>query len=124
MAQTPTVQIMDAPVKMMLIFMDETDTWGESRVPLYEAIVEALLQARISGATVHSGVMGFGTNWQLHRKRLFGITDERPVTITVVESESKLRAILPKLRTMVKEGLIFLLDGEVAHLGLRGPDSE
>lgn len=109
---------MEAPVKMMLIFMDDTDTWGDSRVPLHEAIVEALLKAGISGATVNYGVMGFGSNRHLHRKRLFGVTDEKPVTITVVESDAKLQAILPKLRTMVKEGLIFLLDGEVVHLGL------
>lgn len=113
---------MDTPVKMMLIFMDETDTWGDSRIPLYEAIVEVFLNAGISGATVHQGIMGFGHNRQLHRKRLFGVTDEKPVTVIVIESESKLRAVLPKLKSMVKEGLIFLVDGEVAHLGLREPD--
>lgn len=114
----------EPPVKMMLIFIDETDTWGETRVPLYEAIVESLLQAGLSGATVHSGIMGFGANRHVHRKRLFGVTDERPVTITVIESESKLRAVLPKLRSMVKEGLVFLVDGEVLHLGLRGDEQE
>ncbi len=113
---------MQAPVKMMLIFVDETDTWGESRVPLYEAIVESLMQAGVSGATVHSGIMGFGANRQLHRKRLFGVTDERPVTITVIENEAKLRSVLPKLQAMVKEGLVFLVDGEVLHLGLRGDE--
>lgn len=115
---------MNAPVKMMLIFVDESDTWGESRVPLYEAIVELLMHAGISGATVHSGIMGFGANRQLHRKRLFGVTDERPVTITVVENEAKLRSLLPKLRSMVTEGLVFLLDGEVLHLGLRSNGRE
>lgn len=115
---------MDAPVKMMLIFVDETDTWGESRVPLYEAIVESLMHAGIAGATVQSGMMGFGANRQLHRKRLFGVTDERPVTITVVENEAKLRSLLPKLRSMVAEGLVFLLDGEVLHLGLRSNGRE
>jgi PII-like signaling protein len=114
---------MDAPVKMMLIFVDETDTWGESRVPLYEAIVESLMHAGIAGATVQSGIMGFGANRQMHRKRLFGVTDERPVTITVVENEAKLRSLLPKLRSMVTEGLVFLLDGEVLHLGLRNGDT-
>jgi len=115
---------MQPPVKMMLIFIDETDTWGESRVPLYEAIVESLLQAGVSGATVHSGIMGFGVNRLMHRKRLFGVTDERPVTITVIESESKLRAVTPKLRSMVREGLVFLVDGEVLHPGLPGDAEE
>ena len=115
---------MQAPVKMMLIFIDETDTWGESRVPLYEAIVESLMQAGISGATVHNGIMGFGANRQLHRKRLFGVTDERPVTITVIEQEAKLRAVLPRLQTMIREGLVFLVDGEVLPIGLSGDGQE
>ena len=115
---------MQAPVKMMLIFLDETDTWGESRVPLYEAIVESLMHAGISGATVHNGIMGFGANRQLHRKRLFGVTDERPVTITVIEQEGKLRAVLPKLQGMIREGLVFFVDGELLHIGLRGDGQE
>lgn len=115
---------MQAPVKMMLIFLDETDTWGESRVPLYEAIVESLMQAGISGATVNNGIMGFGANRQLHRKRLFGVTDERPVTITVIENEARLRGVLPRLQTMIQEGLVFLVDGELLHLGLRGDGKE
>jgi PII-like signaling protein len=105
--------------RMMLIFLDETDTWGHGRVPLYEAIVEALFDAGISGATAHTGIMGFGSNRHLHRKGLFGITDEHPVTITVVEKEAKLRAILPRIKAMVPEGIIFLVEGEVVHLGLR-----
>jgi PII-like signaling protein len=108
----------------MLIFLDETDTWGESRVPLYEAIVESLMHAGISGATVHNGIMGFGANRLLHRKRLFGVTDERPVTITVIEQEDKLRAVLPKLQGMIREGLVFLVDGELLHIGLRGDAQE
>ena len=33
--------------------------------------------------------------------------------VTVVDGESKIRAILPEIRGMVKEGLILLLDAEV-----------
>ena len=115
---------MDAPIKMMLIFLEDTGTWGESRAPLYQYIMEALIQAQISGATVHSGIMGFGASRRLHGKRLFGITDEKPVTITVVESEVKLRAILPKLRSMLPEGMILLVDVEVAHHGVGGAEQE
>ena len=32
------------------------------------------------------------------------------------------RNYLPKLQAMVKEGLVFLVDGEVLHLGLRGDE--
>lgn len=103
----------EAPAKLLLIFIDETDTWGQSRAPLYEAIVEKLYESGIDGATVHSGIMGFGANRRMHRKRLFGVTDDRPITITVIDTEAKLRAVLPKLSEMVVEGLLFLVDGEV-----------
>ena len=103
----------ELPSKLLLIFIDETDTWGDSRVPLYEAIVEKLVESGIDGATVHSGIMGFGANRRPHKKGLFGVTDDRPVTILVVDNEARLRAVLPAIKDMVKEGLIFLVDGEV-----------
>lgn len=103
----------EPPAKLLLIFIDETDTWGEARVPLFEAIVEKLVDADIDGATVHTGIMGFGANRTLHKKGLFGITDDRPVTISAVDNEARLRSVLPVLKEMVQEGLIFLIDGEV-----------
>jgi len=103
----------EAPAKLLLIFIDETDTWGQSRVPLYEAIVERLYELGIDGATVHAGVMGFGANRRMHKKGLFGVIDDRPITISVVDTESKLRPVLPKLKEMVVEGLLILVDGEV-----------
>jgi hypothetical protein len=57
--------------------------------------------------------MGFGSNRKLHHKRLFGISDDRPVTISVVDTESAIRAALPEIRGMVKDGLIALIDVEV-----------
>ena len=49
----------------------------------------------------------------MHRKRLFGVSDDRPVTITVVDSEETLRRVVPEVRHMVKEGLVILLDAEL-----------
>jgi hypothetical protein len=51
----------------------------------------------------------------VHRKRLFGISDDRPVTISVVEEEAKLRRVLTEIRPMVKEGLVVLLDVDVVE---------
>ena len=57
--------------------------------------------------------MGFGSHGKVHRRRLFGVSDDKPVTITVVDSEHKIREVLPEIRGMVKEGLVVLLDAEV-----------
>ena len=94
--------------KLMLAFMDETDTLGE--LPLYEAIVRRLVQWGIAGATVQAGIMGYGMHHQVHRKRLFGVSDDRPITIAVVDEEEKLRRVAPEVRKMVAEGLVLLMN--------------
>jgi uncharacterized protein len=94
-----------------MIYVDETDVYGTG--PLYEAIVRRLRQLGVNGATAITGMMGFGAHLKVHRKRLFGISDDKPVVITVVDSEPVIREILPEVRGMVKEGLVVLLDAEV-----------
>ena len=102
---------MTPPIKMLLIYVDDTDLWHAQ--PLYEAIVRRLRQAGIAGATAQHGIMGFGSHGKVHHKRLFGISDDKPVVITVVDEEARLRAIIPEIRIMVKEGLMVLVDAEV-----------
>jgi PII-like signaling protein len=101
----------NAPVKMLLIYLDDTDLWHGQ--PLYESIVRRLRQAGVSGATVQHGIMGYGSHRKVHHKRLFGISDDKPVVITVVDEEERLRALIPEIRSMVKEGLMVLVDAEV-----------
>ena len=98
-------------MKLLLIFLDETDSFKD--LPLYEAIVRRLQQLDIAGATVQRGIMGFGAHGRVHRKGLFGISDDRPVTISVVDDEERLREVLPEIRGMVQEGVLALLDAEV-----------
>jgi PII-like signaling protein len=96
---------------MLLALMDLTDTWNES--PLYEAIVRVLEKNGLSGATVFSGIMGFGRHRLIHRKGLFGMSDEKPVAVVCIDDESKLMAVLPAILPMVEEGLVALQDIQV-----------
>jgi hypothetical protein len=105
---------MIAPVKMLVVYVDETDMWETGS--LYEAIVRRLRQLGMAGATVHHGIMGFGAHMKVHHKRLFGVSDDKPIVITVVDNEHKIREALPEIKSMVKEGLIVLLDAEVIEL--------
>ena len=98
--------------KMLIILVDESDTWGEH--PLYEGITRRLEHLDAPGATVQAGIMGFGSHHKIHRKRLFGVSDDRPISISVVADEGLLREkVIPAIRPMVTEGLILLLDVEV-----------
>jgi PII-like signaling protein len=100
-----------APVKMLLIFIDQTDTWQNA--PLHEVIVKVLEQNGIAGATVLSGIMGYGTHRRIHRRGLLGVSDDKPMTIAAIDNEDKLRNVLPAVRPMVREGLIGLTDFEL-----------
>lgn len=105
---------MKAPIKLLLIYLDETDVWQEG-IPLYEGIVRRLYQLGVAGATVEAGIMGYGSHHKVHRKRLFGVSDDRPVTIHVVEEEATIQKVLPEIKSMVKEGLIVLVDAQLVR---------
>ena len=99
---------MTAKTKILMIFMSDSERVDE--LPLYETIIRNLVQMDVQGATVSTGIMGFGKHHHVHRKRLFGVNDDRPVTITVVESEDKLAEVIPLIRPLVKDGMMVVFD--------------
>lgn len=111
--------MIEHPQKMLLIFIDETDMWREER--LYAAIVRTLEKNGVAGVTVLSGIMGYGIHRRIHHKGLFGVSDEKPITMVVIDHEAAIRAILPIVVPMVREGLITLLDTEVISAGAAHP---
>ncbi len=95
----------------LTIYVNETDMSGD--LPLHEVVVRRLLHLEVSGATVMQGVMGYGRHGKVHRKRLFGVSDDRPMLITAIEEEGKLRKILPELKQMLPDALITLQEVEL-----------
>jgi uncharacterized protein len=80
---------------------------------LEKLLVDFLMGAKISGATVWTGVDGFGK-----RKRstvhLEGITINMPMMIEVLAEKSKLEPLLPQIRRMVGDnGLVTLYEVNV-----------
>jgi len=102
---------MNTPVAILLLFINESDMWHNR--PAYQAIVERLHQLGVAGATASAGLIGFGHHHRPHHKGLFGIADERPVTVLAIDEEAKLRAVSTEIRPMVREGLIVLVPAEV-----------
>ncbi|HYZ85443.1 MAG TPA: DUF190 domain-containing protein [Bryobacteraceae bacterium] len=95
-----------------MIFIDETDKHED--MSLYEAIVRRLLLRGVAGATVNVGIMGYGVHHRVHHKRLLGVSDDRPITVTAVDTEEKLRSVLPQITELVGgQGLVLLFDAEV-----------
>lgn len=95
----------------LTIYLNEADNAGD--IPLHEDVVRRLLHFEIAGATVTHGVMGYGKHGRVHRKRLFGVSDDRPMVITAIDEESRIRPILNELKAIVVEGLITLHEVEV-----------
>ena len=95
----------------MNIYLNEADRIGV--VPLHEDLVRRLLRFEIAGATVTRGLMGYGKHGKVHSRRLFGVSDDRPVVITAVDDEARLRRFAVDFRTVVPEGLITLQEVEV-----------
>jgi PII-like signaling protein len=91
---------------LMRIHIGEQDKFHGR--PLYEAIVRLLRERHFAGATVLRGVIGFGANARVHTERVFHLSLDLPLVIECVETEEKIREILPTLDAMIGGGLITL----------------
>jgi len=97
--------------KILRVIVSEEDEWeGE---PLYEAICKRLVAMDVAGATVYKAVAGYGPHRRFHKVRLLARGKDLPVQVTVVDTEEKIRAVIPVLDEMVEEGLVVLSDAEV-----------
>jgi len=97
--------------KCLMIFIEDTDTWKGER--LYEVIVRLMHKRGLDGATAVSGITGFGAARHIHRKGLFGVSDEKPIIIVAIDSEEKIMEAIEAVAPMAKEGLICTYDTDV-----------
>jgi PII-like signaling protein len=97
--------------KLLRIFVGESDRWGYQ--PLYTAIVQAARKMGLNGATVFKGIEGYGGHSIVHAARVFDLSSDLPVLIEIVDNEERVRAFLPQLDEMVKEGLVTLETVEI-----------
>ena len=95
----------------MTIFLNEADRSGE--FALHEVIVRRLLHLQIAGATVMRGVMGYGRHGHVHRQRLFGVSDDRPVVITAIDGAEQIRGAVADIKPLIPGCLITLQEVEL-----------
>jgi hypothetical protein len=111
--------------KMLRIHFGEDDKWqGKS---LYEAIVAKCRELDLAGATVLRGIEGYGASSLIHKAHLLRSSD-RPIVVSVIDTEQNINKLLPALDEMVGEGLIAISDVEVIRYvhqeGVRSPASQ
>ncbi len=95
------------------IFVGESDRYGHK--PLYEEIVLKARKAGLAGATVLRGVMGFGRNSILHTAKILRLSEDLPMVVEIVDSLEKVKAFMPQLDEMIKDGLVTLEEVKVIH---------
>jgi uncharacterized protein len=115
---------LEGKAKMLRIHFGEDDKWHNK--PLYEAIVTKCRELDIAGATVFRGIEGYGASTLIHKAHLLRSSD-RPIMVSVVDTEQNISKLLPVLDEMVDEGLIAMSEVEVIRYvhqeGVRSPPS-
>lgn len=101
---------LEGKAKMLRIHFGEDDRWHDK--PLYEAIVMKCRELDIAGATVFRGIEGYGASTLIHKQHFLRSSD-RPIMVSVVDTEEKIKTLIPALDEMVDEGLIAMSEVEV-----------
>lgn len=96
---------------LLRIFVGEDDE-HEGR-PLYEAVVLALREHGLAGATVFRGVMGFGRSSVLHSSRVLRLSEDLPIVIECVDRRAAVDRVLPVLDEMITQGLVTVEKAEI-----------
>jgi uncharacterized protein len=102
---------LEGHAKMLRIHFGEADKWHDK--PLYRAIVEKCRELDIAGATVFRGIEGYGASTRIRRTHHLSFSSDLPVMVSVIDTEEKIRQLLPFLDQMVDEGLIAMSEVEV-----------
>jgi PII-like signaling protein len=101
----------EGKAKLMRIFVGENDKWRGK--PLYTALVESMRANDIAGVTVYQGILGYGANRRIHKDSALHLSHDRPVMLSVIDTEQKLQAYFHVLDGMVQQGLVVLSDVDV-----------
>ncbi len=88
------------------IFLDEDDMHEGKK--MHEYVVRYLMHHSIMGASVFNAMGGYGHKHHLNYPGRLGATDEGPIMIVFIDAEDKVRAVLPHIKEVVREGLIVM----------------
>jgi len=101
----------ESKAKMMRIFIGENDKWGGQ--PLYKALIESMRANDIAGVTIYQGILGYGANRRIHKDSALHLSHDRPMMLSVVDTEEKLLAYFPVLDGMVQQGLVVMSEVDI-----------
>jgi CBS domain-containing protein len=97
--------------KRVRIYVTEGDKAGSR--PLHLAILELLRRENAQGATVLRGVEGFGADGVIHVSHLVDVAPSLPVVVEWIDRPEQVERLLPRIRELVRHGLITVDDTDV-----------
>ena len=100
---------------LLRIFVGESDRWRHQ--PLYEAIVLKARELHLAGATVLRGPMSFGAASRIHTAKILRLSMDLPVVIEIVDTEEKVKLLLPFLEEAMGGGLVTMEKVKVIRYG-------
>lgn len=107
----------EGPARRLRIYLGESDQWRGR--PLYLALLEALQQDGLAGATVLRGLAGFGAHSRIHTASLEVLSSDLPLVVEVVDERAKIEQAVARVGPMVREGLITVEDLQVVKYSHR-----
>lgn len=101
---------------LMRIFIGESDRCIDGPYrgkPLYEGLLSLMRERGFAGATVLRGIAGFGASAEVHTDRILRLSLDLPIVVEVVDTEERIRGILPELDPLIGGGLVTLERAQV-----------
>ncbi|MEU6479204.1 DUF190 domain-containing protein [Streptomyces sp. NPDC047017] len=95
------------------VFVGEHDTVHHT--PLATEIVHRAHKAGIAGASVFRGVEGYGAHSLIHTQRLLSLSEDLPMAVVFADSAENVRAFLPQLDDVVREGAAIIEECELVR---------
>lgn len=96
--------ILEERGQLLRIFIGEATKYG--RQPLYEWIVQQARAKGLAGATVLRGIQGFGANSLIHTTKILRLSEDLPVIVEIVDTETNIERFLQTVDHAITEGLV------------------
>lgn len=87
--------------KLLRIYIGANDRLGQT--PLYEAIIQKTQELGMAGATVIRGTQGFGASHHLHKARILRLSENLPLLIEIVDSETRIQNAIIELEKLIEQ---------------------
>jgi uncharacterized protein len=85
----------NASARMLRIYVSNTDKFRHNL--LYEMLVFAAKRYDLAGATVHRGVMGFGSSSIVHSVKFWEFSEKLPVVVEIIDEADKIEKFIEKI---------------------------